>query len=304
MLHRKGGPSSLPPPPKAKSERRSHKSRIRAARHALRDKAAAEGGLGSFPIVYHINLVAGMGSKLLGFLVRGTWTWVYMLGRLMLFVVVLLPGFLVMALYYARHPVRNVRYHSGPGRPSSRHLLDVYLPVAKGGEEGEDVGTGKAPVLVFLTGGAWIIGYKMWGALLGRALCPHGVMVVIPDYRNFPQADVTKMMGDVDMAIQWVRDNVEAFGGDRDNITLVGQSAGAHLGSMVLLTKAAAACRAESLSMLNKFSFATVDEGVDFDLAIHQGLTDPGADADADAEVDADDGGDQGEAEAKVRPES
>ena len=53
------------------------------------------------------------------------------------------------------------------------------------------------------------------------------------------------MMSDVDMSVQWVFDNVENFGGDKDNVTLVGQSAGAHLGSMVLLTKAAAACRAE-----------------------------------------------------------
>lgn len=60
----------------------------------------------------------------------------------------------------------------------------------------------------------------------------------------------------------------------RRNITLVGQSAGAHLGSMVLLTKAAAAFRSESLKMVNRFSFATVEEGVDFDLAVDQGLTD------------------------------
>ena len=166
--------------PSPVSERRSHKARIRQARHLLRDKAG--GGLASFPVVYHVNLVVGMGSKLLGFLLRGTWTWVYMLGRLMLFVVVLLPGFLVMGAYYLRHPVRNVRYHTGAGRASSRHMLDIYLPV-------EGTAPDKAPVLVFLTGGAWIIGYKMWGALLGRALCPHGVMVVIPDYRNFPQVN-------------------------------------------------------------------------------------------------------------------
>ena len=152
-------------------------------------------------------------QKLLGFLLRGTWTWVYMLGRLMLFVLVLLPGFLVMAFYYFRHPVRNVRYHTGEGRPSSRHLLDVYLPVVSEGSEVD-----KSPVLVFLTGGAWIIGYKMWGALLGRALCPHGVMVVIPDYRNFPQADVTRMMGDVDMAMQWVFENVEGEGGKEEGV--------------------------------------------------------------------------------------
>jgi len=172
-----------------------------------------------------------------------------------------------MAFYYFRHPIRNISYHSGDSKKSSRHLCDVYLPSQQGEEK-------KAPVLIFLTGGAWIIGYKMWGALLGRALCPHGILLVIPDYRNFPQTDVTGMMFDVDMSVSWVFENCEGFGGDPENVTLVGQSAGAHLGSMVLLTKAAAQFRSESLKMVNRFSFATVEEGVDFDLAVDQGLTD------------------------------
>lgn len=85
-------------------------------------------------------------------------------------------------------------------------MCDIYLPV---GGPNKD-----SPVLIFLTGGAWIIGYKMWGALMGRALCPHGVLLIIPDYRNFPQTDVTGMMFDVDMAIEWVFKNCGEFGGD------------------------------------------------------------------------------------------
>lgn len=43
------------------------------------------------------------------------------------------------------------------------------------------------PVIVFLSGGAWIIGYKCWGALMGKMFAEHGVIFVTPDYRNFPQ---------------------------------------------------------------------------------------------------------------------
>ncbi|KAI9921517.1 hypothetical protein PsorP6_000798 [Peronosclerospora sorghi] len=51
------------------------------------------------------------------------------------------------------------------------------------------------PVVVFfLSGGAWIIGYKAWGALMGRVLESLGVVVVTPDYRNFPQGVVPDMM--------------------------------------------------------------------------------------------------------------
>ena len=36
-------------------------------------------------------------------------------------------------------------------------------------------------------GGAWTIGYKAWGSLLGRRLSKHGCLVCCLDYRNFPQ---------------------------------------------------------------------------------------------------------------------
>ena len=38
-----------------------------------------------------------------------------------------------------------------------------------------------------LAGGAWTIGYKAWGSLLGRRLSKHGVLCYCIDYRNFPQ---------------------------------------------------------------------------------------------------------------------
>lgn len=43
-------------------------------------------------------------------------------------------------------------------------------------------------MVVFVTGGAWTIGYKAWGAILGRRLSQQGVIVACIDYRNFPQA--------------------------------------------------------------------------------------------------------------------
>ena len=36
-------------------------------------------------------------------------------------------------------------------------------------------------------GGAWTIGYKAWGSLLGRRLSKHGALCYCIDYRNFPQ---------------------------------------------------------------------------------------------------------------------
>lgn len=92
-----------------------------------------------------------------------------------------------------------------------------------------------APVVIFLTGGAWSIGYKAWGALLGLGLSAHGVLVLSVDYRNFPQTDISGMSLDVQTALTFVFRHVEAFGGDPNRIFLVGQSAGAHLGALAVL---------------------------------------------------------------------
>ncbi len=46
-------------------------------------------------------------------------------------------------------------------------------------------------------GGAWTIGYKAWGALLGKRLAEHGVLVACLDYRNFPLGSALQMLEDV-----------------------------------------------------------------------------------------------------------
>ena len=83
-----------------------------------------------------------------------------------------------MALFYffSDRVRRNIWY----GR-QARNLLDMYIPYRNW------LQAGKVPVVVFVTGGAWTIGYKAWGALLARRLSQRGILVACLDYRNFPQ---------------------------------------------------------------------------------------------------------------------
>lgn len=192
--------------------------------------------------------------------------WIWMALRLVAFVVFLLPALLRMVYYWAldTHVHKNIIY----GR-NGRNLLDVYTvpsdqiaklstlrpqkhkrvhnsvhnsvhtssPAQRDQDETKPrtTTTKNHPVVVFLTGGAWIIGYKAWGTLLGRALSAMGIVVVMPDYRNFPQGNLPEMVDDTTMAMQWVFDNVHHFGGDPENVTLIGQSAGAHIAMCALL---------------------------------------------------------------------
>ena len=151
--------------------------------------------------------------------------WVMQLVRLLLFVFVLLPFFLPPTWRYACSETvhKGVRYG-----PSVRHAVDIYVPDSAAQRP-------LCPVVVFVSGGAWIIGYRMWGFLLGLALQRRGVLCVSVDYRNFPQSRIPEMVDDLGEACAWVKQNIAEYGGDPMNISLVGQSAGAHLSAMLLL---------------------------------------------------------------------
>ncbi len=170
---------------------------------------------------------------------RTSYKWMFMTVRLGTFVVLLLPAFLSLVYRWIRDPDihKNIVY----GR-KRRNLLDVYTVPKTNTNKTENLDkeskpTNLRPVVIFLSGGAWIIGYKGWGAVLGKVLSTFGIVVVTPDYRNFPQGLLPDMVDDASNAIQWVLENIHHFGGDPENITLVGQSAGAHIAMCTLLEK-------------------------------------------------------------------
>ena len=88
------------------------------------------------------------------------------------------------------------------------------------------------------SGGAWMIGYKGWSGFMGMCMAQLGVIVVSPDYRNYPQGTISDMEQDISTAIQWTFDNIEKYGGDITRIFLCGQSAGSHISTLTLLNRA------------------------------------------------------------------
>lgn len=160
--------------------------------------------------------------------------WAVQFARLCLFVLAALPALLPLFFSYLLSPQvrKNIMYG-----PSIRQQLDVYLP---GAQPSSDDGRApaKRPLVVFVTGGAWIIGYKVWPFIQAQVLQRNGVVCVSPDYRNFPQASIPAMVDDLDAALGWVFAHVEQLNVDPANVTLVGQSAGAHLLALLMLRKA------------------------------------------------------------------
>ncbi len=119
--------------------------------------------------------------------------------------------------------------------------LNIYTPLTPGPH----------PVIVFVHGGGFNSGANSEGAFDGSALAEEGVITVFINYRvgvlgylthssirEKYSRDGNAGLDDILQAIRWVRKHISSFGGDRDNITLMGQSAGAISIQYLVLNKA------------------------------------------------------------------
>ena len=112
-------------------------------------------------------------------------------------------------------------------------FLNVYTPV-------KAKTTGKLPVMVWIHGGGFIAGAGSEPRYSDSPLVDRGVVLVTMNYRlgvfGFLATDqLAKENGgsagnyglmDMVAALQWVKANIGAFGGDVDNVTIFGESAG------------------------------------------------------------------------------
>lgn len=120
----------------------------------------------------------------------------------------------------------NVAYLRGN---NSRQVLDVYQPAGSG------EATKARPVVIFFYGGAWQEGSRSDYLFVAEALTQRGYVVVIPDYRVYPEVLYPDFLSDGAAAVAWTTANIERFGGDRTRLFLMGHSAGAHIAAMLAL---------------------------------------------------------------------
>lgn len=183
------------------------------------------------------------------------------------------------AVRYAAAPVGELRWRDpqppkawtepadasrvGPVCPQP---TDPKIPIDLGAPQGEDFltvnvwappgtqpGDGK-PVMVWVHGGAYVLGSASQPLYHGRALAAGGdVVVVTVNYRlgalgflelstvGGSEKFATNVgLRDVLAALRWVRDNIAAFGGDPGRVTLFGESAGGGIVTSLLGSPAAA----------------------------------------------------------------
>ncbi|MEO8463926.1 MAG: alpha/beta hydrolase [Gammaproteobacteria bacterium] len=108
---------------------------------------------------------------------------------------------------------------------ADRQKLDVYVPTGSA--------THRHPVVVFFYGGGWTHGAKEQYRFVAAALAARGFVVVVPNYRLYPEVRFPLFVDDAALAVRWVHDNVASFGGDPARLVLLGHSAGAHIAAML-----------------------------------------------------------------------
>lgn len=124
--------------------------------------------------------------------------------------------------------------HDIPFAENPRNKLDLYTPSTPNtaNAQGSQAGARK-PVVVFFYGGAWDSGEKSSYLFAAEALTSKGYIVVIPDYRLYPEVMFPTYMDDAALAVKWTFEHIAEHGGDPANLFVMGHSAGAQLAALV-----------------------------------------------------------------------
>jgi len=98
-----------------------------------------------------------------------------------------------------------------------------------------DLGEARLPVMVWIHGGAFVNGSGAVGTYDGSHFARDGVVCVTINYRlgvdgflyfGSDAGDANRGLLDQLAALEWVQENIAAFGGDPNNVTIFGESAG------------------------------------------------------------------------------
>jgi len=114
--------------------------------------------------------------------------------------------------------VYDLRYGPGP-----LEVLDVYPAEAEA-----------APVQLYIHGGYWRAQDKSDVSFFAEPFTAAGATVVIVNYDLCPNVSLPEIMAEIVRAIAWTHGHIAEWNGDPNCIYISGNSAGAHLGAMML----------------------------------------------------------------------
>lgn len=122
----------------------------------------------------------------------------------------------------------------GVASAAARARLPHIAGISYGDSEAENLDYFPAseqgsPIVIYVHGGAWTDLTKADSAFAAETFVASGVAFVAINFETIPSVRLPEMVGQVQRAITWVHSHASEFGGDPENIHLVGHSSGAHL---------------------------------------------------------------------------
>ncbi len=112
--------------------------------------------------------------------------------------------------------IDNLQY----GKDPKWNLLDLYLP--------KNI-KGKLPVIIQIHGGGWVYGTKETYQYYGLGMAKRGFAFVNPNYILAPQSHFPEELDQVDEYVHWVAEHADEYNLDKNNVFLIGDSAGGQM---------------------------------------------------------------------------
>ena len=173
----------------------------------------------------------------------------------------------------------------GPASPQAPMMAEGGRPPAERADTtGEwltvnvwtpDPGASRLPVLVWIYGGAYMFGASGEPGYDGTPFARGGAVFVSLNYRlgmegfaQLPGAPANRGLLDAVAALTWVKENIEGFGGDPDNVTVFGESAGAGVIAAMLAMDRARGLFRRAIAQSVPGSFLTTELAQDIARAI------------------------------------
>jgi acetyl esterase/lipase len=119
--------------------------------------------------------------------------------------------------------VKDVAYLQGANYADNKDKLDLYLP------DGGSRPAGGVPVIVSFYGGALTAGDKNQQAFIGQRFAATGIATAVVNYRLSPGVMHPAHIQDAAASFAWVKRHIAEYGGNPDQVFVIGHSAGAYL---------------------------------------------------------------------------
>jgi acetyl esterase/lipase len=127
------------------------------------------------------------------------------------------------------------------GTTEFRQTLNVYAPAAKASKP--------APVIFWIHGGGWRGGEKTSVQLKPKFFTDLGYVFVSTNHRYVTTTPMNEIFKDIAESLRWTHDHVAEFGGDPNQVVIMGHSSGAQLAAYLAIDERALKSVGLSLEM-------------------------------------------------------